>query len=512
MGGIGDALFGKDAEDIREEAGAAVYRPQKSAFQSPDSAAMKKDTSRRLGDVDLRSTSEYNKQAVQARENQGVNQLVQQLQQQAAGQGPSLAEQQLQRGGERSLAQAMALQQAARATPGGMAQRNIARQQAATSQGLAAEAATQKLQERQLAQSQLGSALGQQIQQGQFNTQLQQQTALANQQAQMQAQAQKDQMTQYYLNRGLTMAEADRAANMAYEQTLLNRSMDIEKLAQGREATSEGRSTGFFGGLAQGAMSAIGLSDEKEKKNVTPVSNTGESKSFVEGLKDFFKNTSNKDFSQQNNASQVGAQQAELGKSISSGLLGPGIEGLKSGLGSIFGGGVSGAATAAGPNLGLGSLAEGSSLALPAAAASGGPSLGLGSLAAGSSLAAPAAGAAAGGGGLLASLGPLAALSDKELKKEIEKTGHTTKDFLNALKAYTYEYKNPDMPGAGKGRHMGVMAQDLEKAGPIGKSMVKETPNGTKMVDYGQGFGAVLAAVADIHDRLKKLESKKKGK
>ena len=53
------------------------------------------------------------------------------------------------------------------------------------------------------------------------------------------------------------------------------------------------------------------------------------------------------------------------------------------------------------------------------------------------------------------------------------------------------------------------MAQDLEKAGPVGKSMVEDTPMG-KLVNYGKGFGAVLAAQAHLNQRLKALESKKK--
>jgi len=53
------------------------------------------------------------------------------------------------------------------------------------------------------------------------------------------------------------------------------------------------------------------------------------------------------------------------------------------------------------------------------------------------------------------------------------------------------------------------MAQDLEKAGKIGKSMVKNTEYG-KMVDYGKGFGSILAAQVQLNERLKELEKKKK--
>ncbi len=48
------------------------------------------------------------------------------------------------------------------------------------------------------------------------------------------------------------------------------------------------------------------------------------------------------------------------------------------------------------------------------------------------------------------------------------------------------------------------MAQDLEKT-PEGKALVENTDQG-KIVDYGKGLGTMLAAMADIHKRLKKIE------
>jgi len=83
------------------------------------------------------------------------------------------------------------------------------------------------------------------------------------------------------------------------------------------------------------------------------------------------------------------------------------------------------------------------------------------------------------------------------------------RSFLDALQATSFEYKKEakGLPGAGEGRRLGIMAQDLEKAGPVGKSMVKETPNG-KQVDMGAGFGAILAAQSSLNERLKQLETK----
>jgi hypothetical protein len=49
------------------------------------------------------------------------------------------------------------------------------------------------------------------------------------------------------------------------------------------------------------------------------------------------------------------------------------------------------------------------------------------------------------------------------------------------------------------------MAQDLEKS-PMGKALV-ENVNGTKMVNTVQGFGSVLAAQSQMHNRIKELEA-----
>jgi len=104
-------------------------------------------------------------------------------------------------------------------------------------------------------------------------------------------------------------------------------------------------------------------------------------------------------------------------------------------------------------------------------------------------------------------VGGAAALSDERQKTDIEDGGSSVQSFLDRLKAHEYAYKNPSAPGAAPGRHVSVMAQELEKAGPVGKSMVDETPNG-KMVSYSRGLATMLAAQANLHERLKKLEGK----
>lgn len=98
--------------------------------------------------------------------------------------------------------------------------------------------------------------------------------------------------------------------------------------------------------------------------------------------------------------------------------------------------------------------------------------------------------------------------SDKNAKKDIkpaEKSNMNTEHFLSKIGSHAYKYKDDKN---GKGTFVSPMAQELEKAGPVGKSMVINTEEG-KQVDYGRGFGAILAAQADLNKRLQKIENKK---
>lgn len=96
--------------------------------------------------------------------------------------------------------------------------------------------------------------------------------------------------------------------------------------------------------------------------------------------------------------------------------------------------------------------------------------------------------------------------SDENLKTDIKDGSKAIRSFLDHISAHEYRYKDDaqGMPVAGKGRYVSPMAQELEKT-ELGKDMVMDTPEG-KVVDYGKGFGAMLAANADLHDRLKRLE------
>lgn len=122
-----------------------------------------------------------------------------------------------------------------------------------------------------------------------------------------------------------------------------------------------------------------------------------------------------------------------------------------------------------------------------------------------SSLASSGAKAGTGGG----AAAPNSDVSLKENMNQTEKSGsEMVEEFLDALKSYTYNYKDKENNGQKnpEGKVTSVMAQDLEKS-KLGKQMVIDGPDG-KMVDYGQGMAPLFAAIAELNQRTKKLEKK----
>lgn len=90
-------------------------------------------------------------------------------------------------------------------------------------------------------------------------------------------------------------------------------------------------------------------------------------------------------------------------------------------------------------------------------------------------------------------------LSDRRAKDDISPADADMRKFLDDLQAYQFRYKG--QPGI----HYGVMAQDAERS-PVGSTFVEHGPGGIKTLDPNQGFGAVLAALANINERLKGVE------
>lgn len=105
-------------------------------------------------------------------------------------------------------------------------------------------------------------------------------------------------------------------------------------------------------------------------------------------------------------------------------------------------------------------------------------------------------------GGLIETGGKVAAAgagaSDKNLKEDIRDVDASK--LLDELTGYKYKYKNPEEHG--KGDQVGVMAQDVEKVAP---QAVEEHSDG-KYIDYNKLGGPILAALADMNERVKKIE------
>ena len=103
----------------------------------------------------------------------------------------------------------------------------------------------------------------------------------------------------------------------------------------------------------------------------------------------------------------------------------------------------------------------------------------------------------------LGQAGMMVAMSDENEKKGVVDGGKSVQSFLDQISAKQYQYKDQ---ANGSGDQVSPMAQDLEKTS-MGNQMVMDTPQG-KMVDYGKGFGAILASQAHLNERLNKMEGK----
>jgi hypothetical protein len=74
---------------------------------------------------------------------------------------------------------------------------------------------------------------------------------------------------------------------------------------------------------------------------------------------------------------------------------------------------------------------------------------------------------------------------------------------LRPARGYSYEYKDPNAPGAAPGRHVGPMAQDLEQTAAAGT--VKDTPTG-KVVDTPALTMVNTAALSEQQRKMQELE------
>lgn len=185
----------------------------------------------------VRETQEGRQLNIARSQRQG---LIRQLQQQAAGRGPSIAEAQLKQASDRNLAQQLGAAAAQRGGNAAAQQRQLARQQQASGQELGQQAMIARMQEQQAAQQQLGQITGQDQQMA-------------------------GQLQQRYLQMGMTFDQAQQAANMdlqklkvqdqqAFNQALLQQQATQAGLATSVAQAGAQQQAGLFGGL--GALGA----------------------------------------------------------------------------------------------------------------------------------------------------------------------------------------------------------------------------------------------------------------
>tara|TARA_B100000029_G_scaffold406907_1_gene407655 strand:- start:113 stop:724 length:612 start_codon:yes stop_codon:yes gene_type:complete len=79
--------------------------------------------------------------------------------------------------------------------------------------------------------------------------------------------------------------------------------------------------------------------------------------------------------------------------------------------------------------------------------------------------------------------------------------------FMDSLRPEEFEYRSPER--GLEGRHLGIMANDLEKT-RMGRGAVFEGPAG-KMIDNRMLTSRIAAGMGRLNERLRELEAEKKG-
>lgn len=96
-------------------------------------------------------------------------------------------------------------------------------------------------------------------------------------------------------------------------------------------------------------------------------------------------------------------------------------------------------------------------------------------------------------------------MSDERAKTGIGDGDDEAEALLEALRAATYRYRDPGAPGAAPGPQLGVMAQDVERAAP---GMVGRDDAGMRRLDGDRSLGPILAALANLHGRVRAQEGR----
>ncbi len=230
----GISHFGDQLTDLAPKIGLGTYKSDGSGYSNDNANNMQADAKAGAANAAARPTVvtplTWNQTpqtvintAPQDQIRTGQNALISQLQDSANGIGPSLAQDQLQRGKDANIAAAMALGASQRGLTPGQSLRQIADQTTSANQQAANAAATLRLTEQLGARDQLSGVLsgarGQDINLATSQATLDQANNLANSQGQLGAQttsgaqaltqqAQNDALVKAYLDQGVTLEVA----------------------------------------------------------------------------------------------------------------------------------------------------------------------------------------------------------------------------------------------------------------------------------------------------------------
>lgn len=109
--------------------------------------------------------------------------------------------------------------------------------------------------------------------------------------------------------------------------------------------------------------------------------------------------------------------------------------------------------------------------------------------------------------GLLSTAGSIAGaiFSDERVKTDVKDVPKKTLGaFLASLKGKSYNYKSPEYDHDPGDKHVGVMAQSLEKT-KLGKSAVKEM-DGTKQISLGRALQLLMAGEGHLYREIQGLK------
>lgn len=195
--------------------------------------------------------------------------LSEQLYNQSLGLGPSAAVEAYKTAADRNLANTVATIASNRGDLSPLARRIVMQKASEQEQQLAAAVAQQRAQEQLTAQGQLASVASgmrtSDLSLAQNQAALAQEAERSNQAAELEGQRQLDAMTQFYLNAGYTLSQAQWAARMELETQRANQHIQAQSIARSIGAQNKGSSiwgkiAGGLKGVAEigGAIATMG--------------------------------------------------------------------------------------------------------------------------------------------------------------------------------------------------------------------------------------------------------------